>query len=90
MRIYRVPAAYSAELEARISRAVDEINIDAYRRANGESPIIPDFALDARESPDGIVAIETVAVLATPNDSLPEVVRRVTEAVRPHRARRPA
>lgn len=90
MRIYRIPAAYTSELEARIGRAVDAILQDVWRRENGHAPIIPDIALDQGARSDAMVAIETVVVLATPNDPLPEVVRRVTEQVHRRKAKRPA
>ena len=90
MRIYRIPATYSSELEARISRAVDEIKIDAFRRSQGDPPLIPDMALDPHVPADAMVAIETVVVVATPSDPLHEVVRRVTEQVHQRRPKRSA
>lgn len=87
MRIIRVPAAYATWIEGEVSRAADEARNDAFRRANGDPPLIPDVFLDEATGTDAIVAIDTVVIVATPSDALPDVVRKVTAAVRPPRQR---
>lgn len=48
--IPRVPGKYAGWLESGIRKLVEEIQIDEWRRDNGEKPLIPDtFLIDPRE-----------------------------------------
>lgn len=90
MRTFHVPPGYATWIEGEISRAVDAARNDAFRRASGDPPIIPDVFRDPSVGTDAMVAIETVVVVATPNDTLPDVVRAVTHTVRRRGQRRTA
>lgn len=81
MRVWSVDARYASVLEADVSRAVEQIRLDAYRREHGHEPIHPDFAIDATRTGDVFVVVGNV------NDSLPAAVVRAVEQTRSQKKR---
>lgn len=90
MRTYRVAGRYRAALAAAVNKAVDDINLDIYRREIGESPIIPDFMISDAPAPDAIVAIDSVVVVADANTPMAVAIEQARTAAREQRRRRPA
>jgi hypothetical protein len=52
-----VPEAYVGVMEERVKRAVEEIEIDIFRRATGETPSIPDVFLNPEKTGDLVVLV---------------------------------
>jgi hypothetical protein len=52
-----VPEAYDGWMEAAVKRAVEEIEIDIFRRATGEKPSIPDVFLNPEKTGDLVVLV---------------------------------
>lgn len=81
MRTLHFPAAYAAYVDAELTRIVNEVNQDAYERANGvELPrLVPDREYDA--SATGSVILNSFQ----PNDPLHLSVRSLIDSVRSSR-----
>lgn len=76
MRIFAIPATYATTLEADVSRTIEEVRIDMFRRANGHAPSIPDWFLDEKEK--GTVFV----VVGVASDRLFSAVAKAAELAR--------
>ena len=74
-----VPAAYRECLEHAVSRAVEEIKLDAHRRENGAAPLIADEWIHPEKTGEICVAI------GLNTDAVVKVVRAAGEVARSER-----
>lgn len=83
MRIFNVPSRYRNILEGSISRAVEEIRLDEFRREHGEKPMIDDCFLS-----DDDKKLDAFVVVGVATDRLLDAVASAAEKAGARRTRR--